>query len=87
MAGTGLLAGVGGMATCCSPLALVVVGALGSAAPFVLADAGLWLAGGLLGGALAWQAHRMGRAAAPCRPAAAAGSATVGAEPSRGGSG
>lgn len=81
LAGAGLVAGVAGMLTCCSTLALALAGLLGAtatAAMFDLADIGLVLAGGLLTLGLAWQAssetsspggaaHLQGDAASPHR--------------------
>lgn len=59
LAGAGLVAGVAGMLTCCSTLALALAGVPGATATAAVcgpADVGLPLAGGLLALGLAWQA-------------------------------
>lgn len=58
LAGGGLLAGVGGMLVCCSPLALALAGLIGATGTLALADTGLWLAGGLLALGALWHASR-----------------------------
>lgn len=69
IAGGGLLAGVGGMLVCCSPLALALAGLIGATVTLALADTGLWLAGGLF--ALATLSH------ASHQPATASQTATT----------
>lgn len=69
IAGGGLLAGIGGMLACCSPLALALAGLIGGTATLALTDTGLWLAGGLFALGALWQAS--------LQPAAAGEAATT----------
>jgi hypothetical protein len=55
LAGVGVLAGFSGMLACCSPLALVVVGLVGSTALAAMMAHGLWLGAAVLAVAVGWQ--------------------------------
>lgn len=61
----GLALGALGMASCCSPVALVLVGALGSGVATFLTGSGTWLALAVVTPLVVWTAWRLAAAEAP----------------------